>query len=65
MCSATLLAVYQELISVGMIYGTLMWRTLLEQMYRLEGTILYLHSGGLISNETMLARYRYSCLYGN
>jgi len=62
-----LFATYQELISAGiefdLIYGALMWHTLLEQMDRFEGTILYVHSGGLIGNETMLARYRYQgCL---
>jgi len=54
---------YQMLRSAGiefdLIYGALMWRTLLQHMDRFEGTVLYVHSGGLIGNETMLARYRY------
>lgn len=58
-----LLAIYEELIDAGiefdLIYGALMWQTLLQHMDRFEGTVLYVHSGGLIGNETMLARYRY------
>ncbi len=58
-----LLATYQELISAGiefdLIYGALMWHTLFQHIDRFEGTILYVHSGGLIGNETMLARYRH------
>lgn len=58
-----LLATYQKLISAGieldLIYGALMWHTLLQHIDRFEGTILYVHSGGLTGNETMLARYRH------
>jgi len=58
-----LLATYELLRKAGiefdLIYGALMWHTLLEHMDAFEGTILYVHSGGLIGNETMLARYRY------
>ena len=57
-----LFAIYEELIDAGiefdLIYGTLMWRTLLQHIDHFEGTILYVHSGGLTGNETMLARYR-------
>jgi len=56
-----LLAIYHELKSAGiefdLIYGALMWRTLLEHIDCFEGTILYVHSGGLTGNPTMLARY--------
>ena len=58
-----LLASYQMLHSAGiefdLIYGALMWRTLLQHMDRFDGTILYVHSGGLLGNDTMLARYRH------
>jgi len=58
-----LLASYQMLRSAGiefaLIFGALMWHTLLEHIDRFEGPILYVLSGCLIGNETILARYRY------
>lgn len=58
-----LLKLYRELRDNGMefdlIYGAKMWHDLIE-LPRVEGeVILYVHSGGLIGNETMLERYRY------
>jgi 1-aminocyclopropane-1-carboxylate deaminase len=55
------LALYHELYEAGLeidlIYGVRMWRDLLA--FAPEGTVLYVHSGGLLGNETMLERYRY------
>jgi 1-aminocyclopropane-1-carboxylate deaminase/D-cysteine desulfhydrase-like pyridoxal-dependent ACC family enzyme len=61
-----LLKIYRELREKGMefdlIYGAKMWHDLME-LPRPEGeVILYIHSGGLIGNETMLERYRYKGL---
>ncbi len=58
-----LLRIWQELRDAGiefdLVYGAKMWYELM-QLPRLEGgTLLYIHSGGLIGNETMLERYRY------
>jgi 1-aminocyclopropane-1-carboxylate deaminase len=58
-----LLQIYRELRDKGMefdlIYGAKMWHDLME-LPRSEGeVILYVHSGGLIGNDTMLERYRY------
>jgi len=61
-----LLAIYRELSAAGiefdLIYGALMWHSLLQHIDRFEGTMLYVHSGGLIGNDTMLARYRHKGL---
>ncbi len=61
-----LLAMYRELSAAGiefdLIYGALMWHTLLQHIDRFEGTMLYVHSGGLMGNDTMLARYRHKGL---
>ncbi|ATX80589.1 1-aminocyclopropane-1-carboxylate deaminase/D-cysteine desulfhydrase, PLP-dependent ACC family [Mariprofundus aestuarium] len=55
------LAIYRELKAAGiefdLIYGTNMWHTLLQHVELIDGAILYVHSGGLIGNETMLNRY--------
>jgi len=63
---AEFLATWQELqeagITVDLIYGAAMWHTLLLQIGQLAGPILYVHSGGLIGNETMLSRYRHEGL---
>ncbi len=57
------LSIWQELNDAGiefdLIYAALMWDTLLQHIDSIEGTILYLHSGGLIGNATMLERYRH------
>jgi len=56
------LQIYEELQQAGiefdLIYAPLMWQTLLDNMQHIQGTILYVHSGGLIGNATMLARYQ-------
>jgi len=56
-----LLAMYEALRDAGitfdLIYGALMWHTLLQHLHTIEGTILYVHSGGLLGNASMLDRY--------
>lgn len=56
-----LLKRYCELKEAGiefdLIYAPVMWTALLEQLSTIEGEILYVHSGGVGGNETMLARY--------
>jgi len=49
-------------INVDLIYGTLMWHVLLQHLDNISGAILYLHSGGLSGNDTMLDRYRHKGL---
>ncbi len=57
------LSLWQELKEAGvefdLIYAALMWDTLLQHIDSIEGTVLYVHSGGLIGNATMLERYRH------
>jgi len=59
---AELLTLYHELLDAGMvfdlIYGTVMWQVLLQHCDAIEGTILYVHSGGLMGNVSMLDRYK-------
>jgi len=61
-----LLSIYKELLNAGiefdLIYGALMWHTLFEHIDEIEGVILYVHSGGLMGNATMLERYRHKGL---
>ncbi|WP_232726487.1 pyridoxal-phosphate dependent enzyme [Mariprofundus ferrinatatus] len=56
-----LLSIWRELKAAGiafdLIYGAKMWHTLMQHPALLEGPTLYIHSGGLIGNETMLNRY--------
>ncbi len=58
------LQTYEELkqngVEFDLIYAPLMWQTLLDNMQHIQGTILYVHSGGLTGNATMLARYNLS-----
>ena len=65
---AELLAIHSELkqsgIEFDLIYAAKMWAVLMERIDTLEGEILYVHSGGLIGNETMLERYSYKGLTG-
>jgi len=60
------LAIYRELKEAGiefdLIYGANMWHTLLQHIESIDGAILYVHSGGLIGNETMLQRYQHKGL---
>jgi 1-aminocyclopropane-1-carboxylate deaminase/D-cysteine desulfhydrase-like pyridoxal-dependent ACC family enzyme len=42
-----------------LLYDPLMWQVLLENRSQLQGkTLLYVHQGGLIGNESMLPRYQ-------
>ena len=42
------------------IYDPIGWNTLIYQYNNTSNaTILYIHQGGLIGNETMLKRYKY------
>ncbi|OIO71632.1 MAG: 1-aminocyclopropane-1-carboxylate deaminase [Zetaproteobacteria bacterium CG1_02_53_45] len=63
---AELLEIYNELKDAGitfdLIYGANMWFTLLQHIHAIDGPVLYVHSGGLIGNETMLDRYRHKSL---
>jgi len=58
-----LLSVYRELceasVEFDLIYGALMWHTLLQHADSIDGDILYVHSGGIAGNETMLNRYHH------
>lgn len=56
-----LLDTYRRLKDAGiefdLIYAPVMWRALIEAVSQIEGEVLYVHSGGVSGNETMLARY--------
>ncbi len=56
------LETYQTLkqsgIAFDLIYAPLMWQTLLASMQSIQGAVLYVHSGGLMGNDSMLKRYR-------
>jgi len=58
-----LLAMYHDLLDAGiafdLIYGTVMWQVLLQHCHTIKGAVLYVHSGGLLGNATMLDRYHY------
>ncbi len=58
-----LLAMYHDLLDAGisfdLIYGAVMWQVLLQHPNVMEVTVLYIHSGGLLGNATMLDRYRH------
>ncbi len=60
------LETYQTLkqsgIEFDLIYAPKMWQTLLTNMQTIQGTILYVHSGGLMGNATMLERYAHKGL---
>lgn len=55
------LHIYTELKQAGitfdLLYAPKMWLSLLVHMQDIEGEVLYVHSGGLTGNATMLARY--------
>jgi len=55
------LETYEELkqsgIEFDLIYAPLMWQTLLKNIQNIDGAILYVHSGGLTGNSSMLRRY--------
>lgn len=56
-----LLNVYEALKTAGiefdLVYATVMWMALLEYRDTIKGALLYVHSGGVGGNESMLARY--------
>lgn len=58
-----LLAMHRELkqngIEFDLLYAAKMWMVLLENVHVMDGEILYVHSGGIIGNQTMLQRYAY------
>lgn len=49
-------------IEIDLLYAPKMLIALSEQMQKLSGEILYLHSGGLLGNSSMLRRYRHKKL---
>jgi 1-aminocyclopropane-1-carboxylate deaminase/D-cysteine desulfhydrase-like pyridoxal-dependent ACC family enzyme len=55
--------IYSELKECGiefdLIYAPKMWLSFLENIDRFSGDFLYVHSGGLSGNETMLSRYKF------
>ncbi len=61
-----LLHMYEQLKTAGitfdLLYAPQMWLTLLEHMQNFDGTVLYVHSGGLMGNATMLERYQHKGL---
>ena len=52
---ARYLALKQAGIVFDLLYAPVMWTALLE--HDIKETVLYVHSGGVLGNETMLARY--------
>ncbi len=55
--------IYKELkeidIEFDLIYAPKMWLSLLQNLEKFEGDVLYVHSGGISGNESMLKRYRF------
>ncbi|HID36609.1 MAG TPA: pyridoxal-phosphate dependent enzyme [Ghiorsea sp.] len=55
------LETYQSLKQAGiefdLLYAPLIWQTLLNHKQDIQGTVLYVHSGGLLGNDSMLQRY--------
>jgi 1-aminocyclopropane-1-carboxylate deaminase/D-cysteine desulfhydrase-like pyridoxal-dependent ACC family enzyme len=45
-----------------LLYAPKMWLTLLAYLKHLQGEVLYVHSGGLLGNASMLERYRHKGL---
>jgi 1-aminocyclopropane-1-carboxylate deaminase len=44
-------------IEFDLIYAPVMWTALMENIAALKGPVLYVHSGGVSGNTSMLARY--------
>lgn len=61
------LAIYRELkqngIEFDLLYAAKMWLVLLENINIIEGDVLYVHSGGIVGNQTMLQRYAHKGIY--
>jgi len=55
---------YQSGIEFDLLYAPKTWLALGENLEKLDGEILYVHSGGISGNETMLERYKYAGLFG-
>ncbi len=55
-------ALKQSGVEFDLIYAPLMWQTLLASMQSIQGAVLYVHSGGLMGNATMLERYAHKGL---
>lgn len=51
-----------SLIEFDLIYAPVMWTALFENLDDIYGTIMYIHSGGVSGNETMLESYKYKKL---
>jgi 1-aminocyclopropane-1-carboxylate deaminase/D-cysteine desulfhydrase-like pyridoxal-dependent ACC family enzyme len=49
-------------ITFDLLYAPKMWLTLLEHRKYLQGEVLYVHSGGLLGNASMLERYQHKGL---
>ncbi|MEA3553884.1 MAG: 1-aminocyclopropane-1-carboxylate deaminase [Campylobacterota bacterium] len=49
----------QTKIEFDLLYDPIGWNTLLNMYEKNNSTILYIHQGGIIGNETMLDRYKY------
>lgn len=47
----------QTKIEFDLLYDPLGWRTLVHHLDKFKNPILYIHQGGLLGNESMLARY--------
>jgi len=60
------LDIHQQLQQAGitfdLLYAPKMWLTLLEHCKNLQGAVLYVHSGGLLGNASMLERYQHKGL---
>ncbi len=55
---------HQSGIQFDLLYAPKTWLALGENLEKLDGEILYVHSGGISGNETMLERYKYAGLFG-
>lgn len=58
------LEIYKELeeqtgIVFDLIYAPLTWMQMMKSLAQLDGEILYIHTGGVSGNKTMLERYEY------
>lgn len=63
-----LLAIYKELLAAGaefdLLYDAKCWLAIVENMEYFEGRdAIFVHSGGILGNETQLARYAHRGLY--
>ena len=45
-------------IEFDMLYDPIGWQVLLDNLESFDGAILYIHQGGVLGNESMLARYQ-------